>query len=70
MGGKAPKIVVPKPAPLPVYEPPPAPPPPVVMPVADDASITAAKKKRAALEMQRSGRASTILTSGDSETLG
>jgi hypothetical protein len=50
-----------------------APPPveaPTVMPVADDAAAQAAKKKSIAAQIQRRGRASTILTGGETETMG
>ena len=71
MGGKAPKPVpIPAPIPLPVYTPPPLPEPVPAMPTPDDAAIEAAKKKEMALQMQRSGRASTMLSNDDEDTLG
>lgn len=42
---------------------------PKVMPLADDQAVAAAKKRSLAMQMQRGGRSSTMLT-GDSETLG
>lgn len=36
--------------------------PPAVMPTPDDAAVLAAKKRQAAAIMQRSGRASTMLS--------
>ena len=75
MGGLLSKPKMPKAAPPPasVLAPPPAPviAPEPAAPVlsADDAALTAARKKKLQTQMQRSGRASTIL-SDDSETLG
>jgi len=43
---------------------------PTVMPVADDAAAAAAKKKSLVAQIQRRGRASTILTGGETETMG
>lgn len=50
-----------------------APPPveaPTVMPVADGDAAAAAKKKSLVAQIQRRGRASTILTGGETETMG
>jgi hypothetical protein len=73
MGGlmSKPKVpVMPAPAPLPEYTPPPPTPAPVAMPTPDDTAIMTAKKKKTALEMQRSGRASTVLTDNGDDSLG
>lgn len=51
----------------------PAIPPPTPMPVPDDAAVAAAKKRSIAAQLQRRGRASTILTdpvTGGSDALG
>jgi len=55
--------ITPKPSPAP------SPAPPPVMPNADDAKVAAERKRAIAAMQQRSGRASTILTT-NSDTLG
>lgn len=59
-GGKG---SAPAPAPAPVVA------KPTAMPTPDDAAVAAAKKRSIAAQIQRQGRASTILT-GDNEALG
>lgn len=49
---------------------PPAPSEPTVMPTADDAAVKNAKRKSIAAQVARRGRASTILSDSESETLG
>lgn len=54
----------PKAAPAPVV------PAPTVMPEADDEAVRRARQRSIAAQRERSGRASTIFTDGQGETLG
>lgn len=49
---------------------PPAPAAPTIMPTPDDDALAAARKRKMAADMSRSGRVSTILSDGSSDTLG
>lgn len=66
IGGKAiVSAIAPKKAATPIAT------PPVVMPTVDDAEVKRARKRAIAAQLQRGGRASTILTDAqNSQTLG
>lgn len=61
----------PKKEPAPAMPPPPPPPAPMpVAPMPDERAITEEKLRKSATMRRRSGRMSTILSEGSSETLG